>query len=163
MLCYNYHMKDIASSLYWEAPEHTHIEKSHDWFWALGIIAVAGSITSIIFGNALFGVVILLAAMVVFLNGNKPPRIIPFEILTRGIRVGDELYPYTTLESYCVDEANPQGPQVIFKSQKLLMPLIIIPLPEEYVDDIERLVGPKLPVEHLEEPFSHKLMEYLGF
>jgi hypothetical protein len=156
-------MKDNSQSLFWEAPEHTHIEKSHDWFWALGIIAVAGSVTSIILGNVLFGVVILLGAMVIFLNGNKMPRIIPFEILTRGIRVGDELYPYTTLESYCIDEDNPGGPQLIIKSKKLLMHLIIIPLPEEYVDTAERLISPRLPEEHLEEPFSHKLLEYFGF
>ncbi len=162
LLCYNYPMNN-TSSLYWEAPEHNHIEKSHDWFWALAIIAIAGSITSIIFGNVLFGVVILLATMVIFLNGNKLPHIIPFEILTRGIRVGDELYPYSTLESYYIDEHNPQGPQLIIKSKKLLMPLIIIPLPDEYVDDAEHLIAPRLPEEHLEEPFAHKLMEYFGF
>jgi hypothetical protein len=156
-------MKDTLQSLYWEAPEHTHIEKSHDWFWALGIIAVAGSVTSMILNNVLFGVVILLGAMVVFITGNKPPRIIPFEILTRGLRVGDELYPYTTLESYYIDEDNPSGPQLIVKSKKLFMSLIIIPLPEEYVDDVERLISPRLPEEHLEEPIAHKLLEYFGF
>lgn len=156
-------MKENTPSIYWEAPEHTHIEKTSDWYWALGILALAGSITSILFNDVLFAMVILLAAMTVFITGNRKPRIIPFEMSARGVRVDKTLYPYTTLESWCMDEENHTGPQLILKSKKILMPLIIIPVPEDFIGAIEHLIEPKLASEHLEEPFAHKLLEFFGF
>lgn len=156
-------MQGNMHSLYWEAPEHTHIEKSHDWFWAVGILALAGSVTSIILDNVLFGMVILLGTITVFILGNKKPRIIPFEISKRGIRVENDLYPFPTLESFSIDEESPSGPQLLLKSKKMLMMLIIIPLPEEYIDDVERMLASRLPEEHLTEPLGHMVLEYLGF
>lgn len=156
-------MSDDARSVYWEAPEHTHIEKTADWYWVLGILAVAGSVTSIIFGNVLFGVVILLAAMTMFMTGNKLPRIIPFEVSSRGVRIDSTLFPYSTLESFYIDEESYAGPQLIVKSKKLFVPLLILPLPEEYIDIVELIIAPRLMEEHLEEPLSHKILEFLGF
>ncbi len=156
-------MQGTTHSVYWEAPEHTHIEKTSDWYWVLGIIAIAGSVTSIILGNVLLGILIPLAAVVMVLVSARHPRIIPFEVSLRGVRVADTLFPYATLESYYLDEENHIDPQLILKSKKLLAPLQVIPIPEEYITEIERLVSSKLPEEHLEEPFAHRLLEYLGF
>lgn len=156
-------MREDIPSVYWEAPEHTHIEKSSDWYWAMGIIAVTASVTSIILNNVLFGIVILLGAMTVFITGNRKPRIIPFEVSVRGIRVENHLYPYTNLESWYLDEEHYTGPQLIVKSKKLLVPLIIIPIPEEFVQSVERLIAPRLIEEHLQEPLAHKILEFLGF
>ena len=36
-----YAVAEITRAITWEAPEHNHIEKTSDWYWALGIIAVA--------------------------------------------------------------------------------------------------------------------------
>ena len=156
-------MSEPARSIYWEAPEHNHIEKTADWYWVLGILAVAASIVSIIFDNALFGIVILLAAMVMFMTGNKRPRIIPFEVSMRGVRIDSDLYPYATLESFYLDEENHTGPQLILKSKKLFVPLLILPIPEEYIEDIEHIVSARIMEEHLEEPLSHKILEFVGF
>ena len=149
--------------MYWEAPEHTHIEKTSDWYWILGIIAVAGSIASMIFGNVLFSVVILLGAMTLFITSHRKPRVIEFEVSERGLRIADDVYPYATLESYYLDEQNHTNPQLIAKSKKLFVPLLIIPIPDEYITEIESIVATRLPEEHLEEPFSHKLLEFFGY
>lgn len=156
-------MAEVTSAITWEAPEHHHIEKGHDWFWALGLIATAGAAAAFIFGNVLFGIVILLGAIVMVLHALSEPKIIPFAVTTRGVRVGSELYPYTTLESYFIDEDNEFGPQLLVKSERMFMQLLILPIPEEYVDDIDDLLGSRLPEETLEEPFAHKLLEFFGF
>ena len=150
-------------SIYWEAPEHTHIEKTGDWYWILGIVAIASSVASIIFGNVLFGIVILLGATSVFITSHRKPRTIPFEVSARGVRVKDDLFPYSTLDSFFLDEENPSGPQLIVKSKKMFMPLLIIPVPDEYIDAIEDVIAPRLREEHLEEPLSHRMLEFLGF
>ena len=155
-------MEETAHSVTWEGPEHYHQEKSSDWFWVLGIIAIAGFVASLIAQNVLFGVVILLAATTLFIFGHQKPREIQFEVSVRGVKVDDTLYPYATLESYYLDEENRIDPQLIIKSQKMFMPLIIIPIPVAYIDEIEELVGARLPEEFMEEPLSHQILEFFG-
>lgn len=147
----------------WEAPEHRHIEKTSDWYWAVGIIAITASVVSIIFNDVLFGVVILLGASTMILFGHRHPKLMSFEVSPRGLRMGNDLYLFPSLESFAIDEENPAGPQLIVKSKHYFMPLIIVPIPDEYVDDIDALMGAKLPEEHLVEPLSHRLLEFFGF
>lgn len=156
-------MSQRPHSVYWEAPEHMHIEKTSDWYWILSILAIAGSVASIIFGNALFSVVILLGAVTMVIVSLRHPRILPFEVSDRGIRIAETIYPYATLESYFLDEENHQNPQMIVKTKKRFSSLLIIPVPDEYITEIEAIVGSRLPEEHLVEPIAHKIMEYFGF
>jgi hypothetical protein len=156
-------MAESIRAVTWEAPEHHHIEKGNDWFWGLGIVAFAGIVAAVAFGNFLFGVLLLLAVSTMFAVALQKPQILHYGVMTRGIRVGESLYPYSSLESFHIDEENPRGPQLIVKSQRLFMSLIIMPVPEEYVDEIDELIGARLPEEELEEPFAHKLLEFFGF
>ena len=152
-----------ARAITWEAPEHNHFEKSSDWFWALGILALCGSIAAFFFGNFLFAILILIAAAVVAMNANREPEIIPYAITTRGLRVGEELYPYSTLEAYYIDEDAPDGPELLARSEKMFMHMIVMPIPEEHIEDIEDILETRLPEEYLEEPFFTKLLEFFGF
>jgi hypothetical protein len=83
-------------------------------------------------------------------------------VTTRGIRIDNKLYPYSTLESYFITEEDEENPLLLVKSQRLLMPLMVIPLPEEYLDEVEELIAARLPEEPMEEPIIHKLMELVG-
>ncbi len=156
-------MEAPIHSLYWEAPEHRHIERSNDWYWILGILAGAGSIASIIFGNVLFGIVIILGALVMMLFAYRGPQTIPFEISKRGVRVANELHPFPTLESYYLDEAHVHGPQLLIKSKKLFAQLLVLPIPETYVEEIELIMASRLPEEFIEESLSQHLLEFFGF
>ena len=152
-----------TETITWEAAEHHHVEKKGDWYWALGIIAVVGATIAIIFGNILFAIVIALGAVVMTIVSLREPAVIPFAITPRGMRIDDRLYPYATLESFCIDEDAPRGPQLLLKSRSMLQPLIIIPLPEEAVEEIDDMLAERLPEEHIEESLAHHLLEFLGF
>ena len=156
-------MAENIRAVTWEAPEHHHFEKSSDWFWALWMIAIAAAATAFYFENYLFSLLLLISAASVTLLANREPRIIPFAVTTRGLRVNNVLFPYSTLDAYYIDEENPLGPQLLAKSQKLFMPMIIMPLPDEYLDDIEDIIETRLPEEEMEEPFAHKVLEIFGF
>tara|TARA_B100000745_G_scaffold237418_2_gene160329 strand:+ start:1539 stop:2009 length:471 start_codon:yes stop_codon:yes gene_type:complete len=156
-------MDEQVKSVSWEAYEHAHTEKGSDWFWALGIITIAVTVAAILLGNVLFGILIFVAGCVTALHANREPQIIEHAVTSRGVQVGEKMYPYSTLDVFYIDEEDPLGPQLLIRSQKLFMPLIIMPLPEEYVDDIEELVASRIPEEFLEEPFANKLLEFFGF
>ncbi len=140
-----------------------HGKKGSDWFWVLGIVTLAVTIAAILLGNVLFGILIFIAGLVSALHANREPEMIEYAVTTRGIQVGDKMYPYNTLEVFFIDEENPEGPQLLVRSEKLLMPLLVIPVPEEYLDEIEDILASRLPEEYLEEPLAHKLLEFFGF
>ncbi len=156
-------MDEQLRGITWKAFEHHHIEKKSDWYWIAGILIASFSLASIFLGNILLGVAVAVGGTVLLIIASRKPRIIEYAVTARGIRVDNMLDPYTTLEAYFIDEEDPLGSQLLVRSSKLFMPLLILPLPEEYVDDVEDIIAQRLPEEHLEEPFLHKLMEFLGF
>ncbi|OGG85600.1 hypothetical protein A2392_02395 [Candidatus Kaiserbacteria bacterium RIFOXYB1_FULL_46_14] len=154
---------DRTHAIVWEAPEHRHFHKPSDWYWALGIIALCGAVAAFFFGNFMFAVLILVGAAVMALQSAKPPRIVPFMVGTRGVRAGNQLFTYGSLEAYHIDEEDALGTQLLLRSKRLYMPLIVIPIPDEYIHEIEDLLRERLKEEDLEEPLAHKLLEMVGF
>ena len=156
-------MDETLQAISWEAPEHHHVDKSSDWFWVLGILAACGAVAAFFFGNYLFALVILLAAGTMALRSVKPPRGVPFMVGKKGVRAGERLFPYSSLESFHVDEEDERGPQLLLRSKSMYSPLIVMPIPEEHVDEIEELLSTRLQEEELREPLGHKLLEMFGF
>ncbi len=146
----------------WDAHEYEHKERSSDWFWAVGIIAVALAIATIIFGDVIFGILILISTCSLALFINRPPETIHVVVNEHGIARGSTLYPYSTLKSFFVDELHPHK-KIILHSQKLLMPLIVIPLGDTDPERIHNLLLRVLPEEPLRLPLIETLLEYLGF
>ncbi|MBA3550747.1 hypothetical protein H0W32_00885 [Patescibacteria group bacterium] len=146
----------------WDAPEYHHFEKSTDWYWSLGIITICITIICLLFNNILFAIFILLSGFVTALYGGRSPELIHIELRPRGLVVKDKFYPYTTLDSFWVDEEDhPQ--KVIFKSKKLLMPYIVVPVSHIHPEDIRMYLRMYLKeVEH-HESLGHKVLEYFGF
>lgn len=147
----------------WEAPEHHHFEKSTDWYWALGIICIASAVTMILFGNMLFGVGILLAGIATALISSRPPQMVKYSVSARGVRAGGNLYPYSTLRCFFLDEDHPRNLQLLIESKNAFTPLLIIPVPDDIAEELEYMLEERLPEEHLEEPLGHRLLEFLGF
>ncbi len=156
-------MEPLARAITWEAPEHHHNEKGGDWFFALAIIVVALAIAAVLFGNTLFALLIGVAGGALAVSAAKRPSVVPFAITVRGIRIDEQLYPYTTLRAYHIDEEDEYGPQLLVLSKKRFMPLMVVPLPSEYIDDVEDILRDKLPERFLQEPLFMKLLEKFGF
>lgn len=150
----------------WTTLEHHHNhEKSNDWYWMLGIVAVALAILFIYFGDYLFSLVILLGAFTMVLYSQKEHEYISISLGNKGILINETLYPYRSLESFWVeDEIEGEIDHLLLRSKKTLMPLIIIPLAEDLDPElITNYLLQYLDEEELEESFGHRLMEYLGF
>jgi hypothetical protein len=156
-------MEQVVRSVTWEAPEHTHPDKGGDWYFALGILTVAVVVASIIFGSFLFAVLAGLSGASLAVAASQSPRIIRYGVSVRGILVENTLYPFASLRSYYINEEDPRGPQLLAMSDKTFAPMIVIPIPEDYIDDIDEILGERIPEEVLEEPLFNKLLELAGF
>ncbi len=157
------HMEPTPRAITWEAPEHHHVEKGNDWFFALAIVILALVVVAVLFNNVLFALLIGLAGGAMAVSAAKAPLIIPYAVTVRGIKIDDRLYPFSTLDSYHIDEEDHKGPQLLIKSEKKLMPLIVMPIPTDHIDDIEHILKEKLEDEELEESLFIKILELFGF
>ena len=156
-------MEQTPRAITWEAPEHYYQEKGGDWYFSLVIITVAVVVAALIFGSTLFALLLILSGCALAIIGAKKPSVIPFAVTVRGVRVGDDLYPFATLQSYHIDEEDPRGPQLIVLTKKHLLPLLVLPLPVQYIDDIEDILRGRVKEELLQEPLFMKVLERFGF
>lgn len=149
----------------WKALEHHHHEeKSSDWFWMVGTIAIVGAVLAIYFGNALFGIFILIAGLATFIQAQTKPEIVTFRITRRGVQRGSSILPYSTLQSFWVidEEINDR---IILKSEKFLMPYIVIPYDSTKTDpdEIREYLLEYLNEEEMDEPVLQRILERFGF
>ena len=89
--------------LSWKVASHTMRERSNDWFWGLGAAAIVGAVGSILFGNALLAIIIVLGAFTLGFLSLQPPREHTIVISTRGIAIDGTRYPYTSIRSFWVE------------------------------------------------------------
>ncbi len=147
----------------WSAYEHEHIERTSDWFWALGIIAVSAALTSLLFGNVLFALLILVAAGVLGLLARTPPELHEFEISDRGIRVSGELHAYEEILSFWVETEGADQPLLLVDTTKFMAPNLIIPLDSIAPEHIRAFLRERVAEVPMKEPLAHKILEFFGF
>lgn len=146
----------------WDAPAHEHKVRSQDWFWAVGIITVSIAIAATIFGNIIFGILILLCVFSLALFINKHPNMVHVVLTEKGITRDRIHYPYSTLESYWLDSDHPH-PKIILHSTKFFMPFIVIPTGDVDPVELDQTLAELLPERFHPLPFAERFLEYLGF
>ena len=156
-------MDQSPRAINWEAPEHNHTEKGGDWFFAFTIIFIAIVLAAILLGNPLFALLMGVAGLTLAVSAAKRPSIIQFSVNVRGVRIGEELHPFSTLDAYYIEEHDAERPELLIKSKRHFMPLLVLPLPVDHIDDVEEILKEKLPEEHLEESLFLKVLEIFGF
>ena len=133
------------------------------WYFLFLFITIAVVVAALMFGNVLFALLLLLSGFALAIIGAKKPSVVPFAVTVRGVRVGDELYPLSTLKSYHIDEEDPRGPQLIILTKKHFLPLLVMPIPTDYIDDIDDILQGKIKEELLNEPLFMRALERFGF
>jgi hypothetical protein len=157
------HMAQAEPRVSWQIEEYTHKEKNPDWYWALGVIAIASCAIAIIYHDILFGVFIILGAGILGFYAKRPPELVDIAISEDGVAIRNYLYPFEKIKGFAI-HTHEGGSFLLIESSRALIPVISIALPEEMdAEDLTELLKTKIPEKKLEEPVSHRLMEHLGF
>ncbi|MEK9181626.1 MAG: hypothetical protein AAB786_01255 [Patescibacteria group bacterium] len=159
--------------LQWSALEYEEKERSTDWFWALGVIIVTGSLTSIIYNNYFFAVLLILSGVLLGFFATKKPDLISYELNARGLKVRTRLYLYENIKSFWVQIENKRHkedsteeikPTLFIKSERVFMPVLSIPIEETMAESIHSIMtSNSVTEEEMREHVSEKIMEFLGF
>jgi hypothetical protein len=120
----------------WQGVEYEHRERGADWYWALGIIAVAAIIACVLFANYLLALVVLAAAFALALHAAKRPPVHQFRLTEEGLIIGHELHPYARMRSFAILEylEGDLPPVLSIQTEHWLAPHLLIPLNEVDAD-----------------------------
>lgn len=154
-------MQDIL--LEWNAPEYPHQKKSVDWYWAVGIITIAGTVASFIFNNYLFGMFVLISGILAFYFSIRKPEDMHFSITGKGIIAGTIKYTYEGIKFFAI-ERKQEHSMLLLLTERVFMPIVTVPIPialEQQIFDI--MIGHGIEEEDLREPGIYKLLEKAGF
>lgn len=162
-LIYYLVMKQDDIFFSWKAFEDKQVTRSNDWYWGLGLVAIFGSAGAFIAKNFLFGVIILLSAIILFLLAKNKQEEREFFITSKGIGRNELLYPYKTIMSFWIDEDHEDGPVLLIHTSRVFDPISVIPLPDDIAPSRIRAFLKELVEEkEIEEPRLHKLLERIG-
>lgn len=151
-----------SQSISWVAPEYIHRPKSVDFLWGVGLLGLAGSVTAMIFGNVIFGIFIILSAVMLIIFSVKHPNEANFEINKDGILFDKEMHKYKNIKGFKIKEANPYS-KLLIETNRYFLPLYTLPLPHELEDDVYNVLSQIIPEEDIEETHSSKFMDKIGF
>lgn len=146
----------------WNAPAHLHTEKKPDWYWALGIITLALAAVAFIFGDIITGIFVIVAGLALAIHASKSPHIYTYEINDRGIMQDETLFPFLSLDSFCIPH-DEYPHRLLVRSRKLLMPLIVIHIDEVDPESVRQILLKYIAETHHREPWLMKVLERFGF
>lgn len=160
--------ENLNDKLVWSALEYEEKDRSPDWFWALGVIIVTGSIAAIIFGNYFFAALLIISGLLLGFFARKKPEMVTYELNERGLKIRSRLYPYENIKSFWVQLGKSPGsgvkPILFIHSERAFMPIISIPIDETIAEDIYNIfMSQNIPEEEMREHPSERIMEVLGF
>ena len=147
----------------WQGKEYTFEQKSADWYWALGIIAVAIIVACVLFNNILLALVVAAGAASIALHAAKHPRIHRFQITDEGIAIDTNLYPFSNMLHFSVLEyADPAWPPSLsVKTKSLLVPHLLIPIEGPDPLEVYEYVLEHLPEGRHDESVIDRLVDLL--
>ncbi|MFA6585974.1 MAG: hypothetical protein WCS86_02320 [Candidatus Paceibacterota bacterium] len=154
---------DQNKKLEWSELEYEEKERGNDWFWALGVVVVAGSIASFIYSNYFFGLLLIISGILLASFAIKKPDLVFYELNEKGLKIRSRLYPYENIKSFWVQKDSLK-PTLFINSERLLIPILSIPIKQYNAEEIRNaFLLNNVPEEEMKEHVSEKIMDSLGF
>ncbi len=155
-------LPDPREIIEWQTVEYELRPKSVDWFWALGIIAIAAAVIVIILQMYLFAIIILISAGLIATYNLRAPEVITCALMPGGIRVNHKLYPFEQIKAFWIRrEQDPH--ELILHIKRPIFPHIHVLLNNLDPDIAQAYLEDYLPEEAHHMTATEHIADYLGF
>lgn len=143
----------------WETMEYEEGKKTTDWYWAIGIIALCGTVASIIYGNFLFAVFIIIGAGSLIMFQIKKPKVIHVAILSQGIKIDQYLYTFDSIKNFWIES---EQHRLLLTSTRFIFPIIILNLEGADQQEVRELLSQKLEEKEIKHSLMAQVVDKLG-
>ncbi|MFH1457005.1 MAG: hypothetical protein ABIF17_02725 [Patescibacteria group bacterium] len=144
----------------WSFPELEKPERSRSWYVWATLIALLLLVFAVFSQNFLFGLIIILVAVVLFAYHHKEIEEVEFAILDNGISVGEKFFNFSDLKHFWIIYEPPYVKNLYFEFKNSIRPRLTIPFL-----DINPVKVRKILLEFLQEDLSREtepLSESIG-
>lgn len=140
----------------WTVLEYEQHQRNLTWYI---IMLIAGLLLvgyALFTGNLIFALIIILSAIILFLQSQQHPHKIPFRIAEFGVIVNTRFYPYSELEDFYIIYNPPEVKMLFIETKSSLRPRLRVPLMDEDPNEIRFTLREFLPenIKKEDEPFS---------
>lgn len=112
----------------WKFPEYNKYVKTKWWYIVAIIIGLGLLVYTIWNTNYLFAIIIILAALIVFIHDYRTPRTLDFKIKEGGITIGKVFYTYSDLNNFWIIYDPPEVKLLYFNFKSFFQPNFAVPL-----------------------------------
>ncbi len=154
-----------SSEIKWQAPEFEYRPKGVSWYWISIIVAAAIVAVSVWQKNFLFGLLIIVAEILVLVWANREPPFVEFTLNERGLDIGgNKFYVWSEAESFGIDDyLETDWPNLYFQFKARLKTPLKIKMPKERAAEIQKTLQTILPQVKHERSALETLEELIGF
>ena len=156
-------LKTSLPFIKWETLEYEYIPKSNNWFWSVGIITLGIMFASVLLGNVLFAILVLIGGLAVIIYGARKPKKVAFSFTSRGLQIDKRLFLYENLRSFWIHYDPPYKKLLTIEPKKILIPTLIIPLGDTDPNAVREYFLKFLKEERREESFIQTISRLIGF
>ena len=115
----------------WTIQEYDQHKRGTVWYVlmiSLGLILI---LYGLLYSNFLFSLIIILGAIILFLQSHQEPPQVAFQITELGVVVGTKFYAYSELDSFYLIYNPPEIKTLFIETNSALRPMLRVPLLDE--------------------------------
>ena len=148
----------------WQVSEFEFKEKKKNWYWVVGLIALALMLVGVLMDNYLMSFLILLGAFLMFSQAPKQPMDLDIEISEEGINIHDTMHKFETIQAFWIKEHDDGSVRLILMTSQMMTPLESIMVPPE-IDPLElrEYLLEFIPEEELRQSYTERIIDRIGF
>lgn len=133
----------------WSFPEFVVPERSRNWYIIATIIGVLLLLYAILTANFLFGLIIIISAIIMFLQAHKEAGQVAFGISETGIVIDDKFFDFKSFKNFYLIYEPPQTKNLYLEFDSWWRPRLSIPL-----EDINPIKVRQILLTHLTEDLT---------
>lgn len=142
----------------WTIQEYEKHDRGILWYIIMSGLGIFFVIYGIVTNDFLFSLIIVLFAIILFLQAHQEPKQILFKITELGVVVGNRFYSFSELDFFFLIYNPPEVKTLFLETKETLKPMIRVPLLDMNPVDIKNVLRAYLPenFERENEPLSDR-------
>lgn len=132
----------------WSAHEYIHQEKGALWYVIFSLLLIVGVGATIWLQQWTFTAVLIVIAIVVIVNGKRPPRELTYVLNSDGLTIDNKLHKFEDYKFFGVIQDREHFSVMLIPVQRF-QPSVSVYFPEESGEAIVDMLGARLPMKDL--------------
>lgn len=148
--------------LTWTAAEYIHLEKGALWFVMFGLVVLGLiALDILLLHSYTFTALVVVMAVAMFIYVRRPPREISYSLSdTRGLYVGDKLYPFGEFKGFGIVQDGVHT-SLFLVPTKRFSPGLSVYFPSEIGEKVTQSLGNNLPMQEIKLDLIDQLIRLL--